>query len=93
MIVKRDNRMKELALEIIKSDYIDIVPTKGLSFDDYSITYDGNYAHIVDHEDYPIIRRKLKMIVKFINETPEFIHKDFETELWPMTNRRNKKGI
>ena len=91
MVKNRHRKMKELALEIINSDYVDIVPTKGLSFDDYSITYDGNYSHITDHDDYPIIRRKLKMIVKLINATPELIHKDFETELWPMVFRNQKR--
>lgn len=91
MIVKRENRMKELALEIIESGYVDIVPTKGLSFDDYSITYDGRYSHILDHEDYPIIRRKLKSVIKLVNETPELIHKDFETELWPMVAKSKRR--
>ena len=84
MVKNRHRKMKELATVIIESDYVDIVPTKGLSFDDYSITYDGRYSHILDHEDYPIIRRKLKKIIKLINATPELIHKDFETELWHM---------
>lgn len=91
MKVNRENRMKELALEIIESGYVDIVPTKGLSFDDYSITYDGRYSHILDHEDYPIIRRKLKSVIKLVNETPEFIHKDFENELWPMVSKNRRR--
>lgn len=84
MIINKENRMKELAVEILKSDYVNIVPVKGLSFDDYSITYDKRFTHIVEHKDYPIVRGKLKSIIKLINETPELINKDLETELWYM---------
>lgn len=83
MINENENRMKELMVEIISSEYVDIVSGKGLYFND-SIIYDNRYSHITENEHYPLVEQKLKSIVNLINEDTSLVHKDVETELWYM---------
>ena len=83
MINENENRMKELMVEIISSEYVDIVSGKGLYFNE-SITYDNRYSHITENEHYPFVEQKLKSIINLINEDTSLVHKDVETELWYM---------
>lgn len=83
MINENENKMKELMVEIISSEYVDIVSGKGLYFNE-SITYDKRYLHITENEHYQLVKQKLKSIVNLINEDTSLVHKDVETELWYM---------
>ena len=83
MINENENKMKELMVEIISSEYVDIVSGKGLYFNE-SITYENRYSHITENEHYPLVEQKLKSIINLINEDTSLVHKDIETELWYM---------
>jgi hypothetical protein len=83
MKFKDENKTKQLVVEIMSSEYIDIVSGKGLFFND-NIVYDKNFSHITNDSEYPLIEEKVKSIVKLINEDPTLVHKDLEDELWYM---------
>ena len=83
MINENENRMKELMVEIISSEYVDIVSGKGLYFND-SIIYDNRYTYITENEHYPLVEQKLKSIINLVNNDTSLVHKDVESELWYM---------
>ena len=83
MIFKNEEKAKQLIVEIVSSEYVDIIPGKGLDFND-DIVYDKNFSHITNDDEYSLIEEKLKSIVKLINDDPNLVHKDLEDELWYM---------
>jgi len=83
MKFKDENKAKQLVVEIVSSEYVDIVSGKGLFFND-SIIYDVNFSHITNDSEYYLIEEKLKSIVNLINQDPKLVHKDLEDELWYM---------
>jgi hypothetical protein len=82
MFIKDENRAKELLIEAIESDYVDLIPGVGINYDDVSIEYDVRYTHLTENEDYPLIKRKIKRIFKLINNDPSLVDADIETDLW-----------
>jgi|688.fasta_scaffold1312538_2 hypothetical protein len=83
MVFKNEEKAKQLIVEIVSSEYVDIIPGKGLYFND-DIVYDKNFSHITNDDEYSLIEEKLKSIVKLINDDPNLVHKDLEDELWYM---------
>lgn len=83
MVFKNEEKAKQLIVEIVSSEYVDIIPGKGLYFND-DIVYDKNFSHITNDDEYSLIEEKLKSIVKLINDDPNLVHKDLENELWYM---------
>lgn len=83
MVFKNEEKAKQLIVEIVSSEYVDIIPGKGLDFND-DIVYDKNFSHITNDDEYSLIEEKLKSIVKLINDDPNLVHKDLEDELWYM---------
>ena len=83
MVFKNEEKAKQLIVEIVSSEYVDIIPGKGLYFND-DIVYDKNFSHITNDDEYSLIEEKLKSIVKLINDDPKLVHKDLEDELWYM---------
>jgi tyrosine-protein phosphatase YwqE len=83
MVFKNEEKAKQLIVEIVSSEYVDIIPGKGLYFND-DIVYDKNFSHITNDDEYLLIEEKLKSIVKLINDDPNLVHKDLEDELWYM---------
>lgn len=83
MRFKDENKGKRLVVEIMSSDYVDIVSGKGLFFND-GIIYDKNFLHITEDEEYSLVEEKVKSIINLINEQPNLVHKDLENELWDM---------
>jgi hypothetical protein len=83
MKFKDEIRAKQLVVEIVSSEYVDIVSGKGLTFNE-GIIYDKNFSHITNDNEYPLIEEKVKSIVNLINEDPTLVHKDLEDELWYM---------
>ena len=83
MKFKNENKTKQLVVEIMSSEYVDIVSGKGLFFNE-SIIYDKNFTHITSDCEYPLIEEKIKSIVNLINDNPALVHKDLEDELWYM---------
>jgi hypothetical protein len=83
MVFKNEEKSKQLIVEIVSSEYVDIIPGKGLYFND-DIVYDKNFSHITNDDEYSLIEEKLKSIVKLINDDPNLVHKDLEDELWYM---------
>ena len=83
MVFKNEEKAKQLIVEIVSSEYVDIIPGKGLYFND-DIVYDKNFSHITNDDEYLLIEEKLKSIVKLINDDPNLLHKDLEDELWYM---------
>ena len=83
MKFKDENKTKQLVVEIVSSVYVDIVPGEGLFFND-GIIYDKNFSHITKDVEYPLIEKKVKSIIKLINENPVLVNKDLEDELWYM---------
>lgn len=83
MKFKDENRAKQLVVEIVSSEFVDVIPGEGLFFND-GIVYDGRYSHITADTDYPLIEQKLKSIVKLVNGNPSLVYKDLEEELWYM---------
>lgn len=83
MVFKNEEKAKQLIVEIVSSEYVDIIPGKGLYFND-DIVYDKNFSHITNDDEYLLIEEKLKSIVKLINDDPNLVHKDLENELWYM---------
>lgn len=83
MKFKDENKTKQLAVEIMSSEYIDVVSGKGLIFNE-NIIYDKNFSHITNDSEYPLIEEKIKSIVNLINDNPTLVHKDLEDELWYM---------
>lgn len=83
MKFKNEDKVKQLVVEIMSSDYVDVVSGKGLYFNG-SIVYDKNFSHITSSVEYPLIEEKIKSIVKLINDYPNLVHKDLEDELWYM---------
>lgn len=74
---------KQLVVEIMSSEYVDIVSGKGLVFNE-NIIYDKDFSHITNNIEYPLIEEKIKSIVSLINGNPTLVHKDLEDELWYM---------
>jgi len=83
MVFKNEEKAKQLIVEIVSSEYVDIIPGKGLHFND-DIVYDKNFLHITNDDEYSLIEEKIKLIVNLINENPDLVHKDLEDELWYM---------
>ena len=83
MKFKNENKAKQLVAEIASSDYLEIVPGKGLFFNG-GIVYDNDFTYITNDVDYPLIEQKLKAIVELVNEDPTLVFKDLEDELWHM---------
>lgn len=83
MKFKDENKTKQLVVEIMSSEYVDIVSGKGLFFND-GIIYDKNFSHITNDSEYPLIEEKIKSIVNLVNENPALVYKDLEDELWYM---------
>lgn len=83
MVFKNEEKAKQLIVEIVSSEYVDIIPGKGLYFNN-DIVYDKNFSHITNDDEYSLIEEKLKSIVKLINDDPNLVHKDLEDELWYM---------
>jgi hypothetical protein len=74
---------KQLVVEIMSSEYVDIVSGEGLVFNE-NIIYDKDFSHITNNIEYPLIEEKIKSIVSLINGNPTLVHKDLEDELWYM---------
>jgi hypothetical protein len=83
MKFKDENKTKRLVVEIMSSEYIDIVSGKGLVFNE-GIIYDKDFSHITNDDEYSLIEEKIKSIVNLINTNPTLVHKDLEDELWYM---------
>jgi translation initiation factor 6 (eIF-6) len=83
MKFKDENKTKQLVVEIMSSEYIDIVSGKGLVFNE-GIIYDEDFSHITNDDEYSLIEKKVKSIVNLINNDPTLVHKDLEDELWYM---------
>lgn len=83
MKFKDEIRAKQLVVEIVSSEYVDIVSGKGLTFNE-GIIYDKNFSHITNDPEYTLIEEKVKSIVNLINDDPNLVHKDLEDELWYM---------
>lgn len=82
MIFKNEEKAKELLVEILDTPYVDIRSGLGLTYDNISIIYDGNYKHILENEDYPLILKKIRGIFKLVNENTSLVDADIETDLW-----------
>ena len=76
-------KMKQMASEILSSEFVDVVAGKGLFFNE-GIIYDNRFSHITNDDDYPMVEQKIKSIVELINNNPYLVHKDLEHELWYM---------
>jgi hypothetical protein len=83
MRFKDENKAKQMVIEIMSSDYVDIISGKGLIFNN-NIIYDTNFSHITNDEEYPVIEQKINSLVNLINENPSLVDKDLEDELWFM---------
>jgi len=83
MKFKDENKTKQLVVEIMSSEYVDVISGKGLVFNE-NIIYDKNFSHITNDSEYSLIEEKIKSIVNLINEDPTLVHKDLEDELWYM---------
>jgi translation initiation factor 6 (eIF-6) len=83
MKFKDENKTKQLVVEIMSSEYVDVVSGKGLVFNE-SIIYDKDFSHITNDGEYSLIEEKIKSIVNLINNNPTLVHKDLEDELWYM---------
>jgi hypothetical protein len=83
MRFKDENKVKQMVVEIMSSDYVDIISGKGLIFNN-NIIYDINFSHITNDEEYPVIEQKINSLVNLINENPSLVDKDLEDELWFM---------
>lgn len=83
MKFKDENKTKQLVVEIMSSEYVDVVSGKGLFFNK-GIIYDKNFSHITNNCEYPLIEKKIKSLVKLINNNPTLAYKDLEDELWYM---------
>lgn len=82
MFIKDENRAKELLVEAIQSDYVDLVPGIGIEYDEVAIEYDPEYKYLTEDEDYPLVKRKIKRIFKLLNNDPSLVDADIETDLW-----------
>ena len=51
MVFKNEEKAKQLIVEIVSSEYVDIIPGKGLYFND-DIVYDKNFSHITNDDEY-----------------------------------------
>jgi len=83
MKFKDENKTKQLVVEIMSSEYVEVVSGKGLTFNE-SIIYDQDFSHITNNDEYPLIEEKIKSIVNLINGNPTLVYKDLEDELWYM---------
>lgn len=83
MKFKDENKAKQLVVEIVSSEYVDIVEGQGLFFND-GIIYDNRFSHITGDVEYPLIEQKIKSIVELVNGDPTLVFKDLEDELWYM---------
>ena len=83
MKFKDENKTKQLVVEIMSSEYIDVVSGKGLVFNE-NIIYDKDFSHITNDSEYPLIEEKIKSIVNLVNGDPTLVYKDLEDELWYM---------
>jgi len=83
MKFKDEVKAKQLVVEIVSSEYVDIVSGEGLFFNE-NIVYDNRFSHITNDGEYSLIEQKVKSIVKLINENPSLVYKDLEDELWYM---------
>lgn len=81
MKFKDENRAKQLVVEIVSSEFVDVVSGKGLFFNE-GIVYDNRFTHITSDTDYPLIEQKLKSIINLINNNPSLVFNDLEDELW-----------
>ena len=83
MKFKDENKTKQLVVEIMSSEYVDVVSGKGLVFNE-NIIYDKDFSHITNDSEYPLIEKKIKSIVNLVNGDPTLVYKDLEDELWYM---------
>lgn len=83
MKFKDENKTKQLVVEIMSSEYVDVVSGKGLFFNE-GIIYDKDFSHITNNDEYSLIEKKIKSIINLINTNPTLVHKDLEDELWYM---------
>lgn len=83
MKFKDENKTKQLVVEIMSSEYVEVVSGKGLFFNE-NIIYDQDFSHITNDSEYPLIEEKIKSIVNLVNGDPTLVYKDLEDELWYM---------
>lgn len=85
MIFKDEEMAKRMVAEIMSSEWIDIVPGKGLIFNT-NIVWDRRFLHITQHPEYLAIEQKVSSIISLINRDPALIDRDLESELWYLDN-------
>jgi len=81
MVFKDENKAKEIIVEIFNSDYVNIIEGKGIVYDN-GIIYDKNFSHITNNSEFNLIEQKLKTIINTVNNNPDLVYMDIETELW-----------
>ena len=55
---------------------------KCITFPFGTVHYDPEYAYIVNDKDYKFLKRKMKNLLKMVNNDPKLGFVDIETDLW-----------
>ncbi len=74
--------IKEKYVEMCKLIFINKDGVFKFPFED--LQYDNDWNDFTNHQDYTILENKMNNLLNLINQDPEILNLDVETEIWEM---------